>query len=204
MSAREPEWVILAHGVRDPKSGEINGGVRWLLKRPDGLDVCIAEAKTGAAMATVYSGGAVLADYGFEPDANALDDPDVLLGLSLFIGLCAYAERCLVAWEGVVDEDGEPIEFSPEAIRAALRFGPTPASEPVLLQPFRNWLDQLKARRTLEKNASAPSQNGGSPGETPIAAPAARKARRAPAGSAPKTARSARKSSTRRKPKPAP
>lgn len=77
----------------------------------------------------------------------------------------ALARRAILAWEGIGDADGNPIEPSPEAIDALLDLWPA----------FEAFQTQYVAKALMldaEKNASAPLPTGPSAGATATARPA--------------------------------
>ena len=87
----------------------------------------------------------------------------------------ALARRAVVDWEGVGDEDGNPLPVTPEGINALLSLWPI----------FEAFNLQYVSRGMLldaEKNGSAPLPTGTSEGATATARPAKRSARTAPPG----------------------
>ena len=87
----------------------------------------------------------------------------------------AVARRAVLEWDGVGDEDGNPIAVSPDGIDALLEIWPV----------FEAFQAQYVARGLMldqEKNASAPSPTGPSAGATATARPARAPARTAPQG----------------------
>ena len=85
----------------------------------------------------------------------------------------AVARRAVLEWDGVGDEDGNPIAVSPDGIDALLEIWPV----------FEAFQAQYVARGLMldqEKNASAPSPTGPSTGATAIAPPALAPAPTAP------------------------
>lgn len=128
---REPEWATIAHGVRvlcKPLTGEIQAEVSERVARLIG---------------GLQQGRADLDALGFEgEELGVLSDLDVLAGLSVFAGAVFTMEAILLDWEGIDDADtGLPVPVSPEAIRAALRFG-TPEGGSALLGPFMALLNK--------------------------------------------------------------
>ena len=83
------------------------------------------------------------------------------------------ARLALDEWEGISDEDGKPMEPSPEAIDAALEVWP-------LFEAFQMQYMAVALLKEQEKNGSAPSQNGTSAGATVTAKGARSRARTAP------------------------
>ncbi|WP_371685775.1 hypothetical protein [Tabrizicola sp. YIM 78059] len=87
----------------------------------------------------------------------------------------ALARRAILAWEGIGDADGNPIEPSPEAIDALLDLWPA----------FEAFQTSYVAKGLLldaEKNGSAPLPTGRSVGAKATARPAARPVPTAPHG----------------------
>ncbi|MBC7140533.1 MAG: hypothetical protein H5U17_17970 [Defluviimonas sp.] len=85
----------------------------------------------------------------------------------------ALARRAVLAWEGIGDADGNPIEPSPEAIDALLDVWPV----------FEAFQTSYVARGLIldaEKNVSAPLLNGTLAGATGTAKRAKSRARTAP------------------------
>ena len=77
----------------------------------------------------------------------------------------ALARRAVLAWDGIGDADGNPIDPSPEAIDALLDVWPV----------FEAFQTQYVAKGLIldaEKNVSAPLPNGPSAGATATARPA--------------------------------
>ena len=87
----------------------------------------------------------------------------------------ALARRAVLAWEGVGDADGNPIDPSPEAIDALLDVWP-------IFEAFQLTYVSKGLLLEQEKNASALSPNGPSAGATDTAKPAERRARTARRG----------------------
>ncbi|WP_028714368.1 hypothetical protein [Paracoccus sp. J55] len=83
------------------------------------------------------------------------------------------ARLALDEWEGICDEDGKPMEPSPEAIDAALDIWP-------VFEGFQLKYMAAAMLREQEKNGSAPSQNGTSAGATATAKAARSRAKSAP------------------------
>ena len=87
----------------------------------------------------------------------------------------ALARRAILAWEGIGDAEGNPIDPSPEAIDALLDIWPA----------FEAFQTQYVAKGLIldaEKNVSAPLPNGPSVGATATARPAQGVALTAPHG----------------------
>ena len=87
----------------------------------------------------------------------------------------ALGRRAVLAWDGIGDGDGAPIDPSPEAIDAALDVWP-------LFEAFQLGYVAQGLLLEQEKNASAPSPTGPSAGATPTAQRAKAPARTAPRG----------------------
>ena len=87
----------------------------------------------------------------------------------------ALARRAVLAWEGVGDADGEPIDPSPEAVDALLDLWP-------IFEAFQLSYVSKGLLLEREKNASAPSPTGPSAGASATAAPARRRAKTARRG----------------------
>ena len=77
----------------------------------------------------------------------------------------ALARRAMLAWEGVGDADGNPIEPSPEAIDALLDVWP-------IFEPFQLTYVSKGLLLEQEKNGSAPLPTGPSAGASDFAKPA--------------------------------
>lgn len=107
---------------RTPVWHDIAPGVRWQVRSLPPEVQLAAQSQTAEAMYNIRLGRMTLAEYGYaDEDFGLLKDPNVLVGLGLLVGACAWAEAALVAWEGMQDENGADLPLSPEAIRAALR-----------------------------------------------------------------------------------
>ena len=77
----------------------------------------------------------------------------------------ALARRAVLAWEGVGDADGNPIDPNPEAIDALLDVWP-------IFEAFQLAYVSKGLLLEQEKNASAPSPSGPSAGASDTAKPA--------------------------------
>ena len=82
----------------------------------------------------------------------------------------ALARRAVLAWDGIGDADGNPIEPSPEAIDALLEVWP-------IFEAFQAIYVSKGLLLDAEKNVSAPSPTGTSAGATATARPARKPAR---------------------------
>ena len=87
----------------------------------------------------------------------------------------ALARRAVLAWEGIGDADGKPIDPSPEAIDALLDVWP-------IFEAFQLTYVSKGLLLEQEKNASAPLPSGSSAGATATARPAKGRARTARRG----------------------
>ena len=138
----EPEWTPMG------------GGVRWLLKRPDGAVKTMVAADVATAMARVYEGMAGLEALGMDPEADLGGSLSLerLSGYASVLTGCLYARHCLIDWQGMVDpETEEPLDHTdPDNIRAALLHGAPPQGSPQL-SPFLAWLEA--PRRPMAKEA---------------------------------------------------
>lgn len=77
----------------------------------------------------------------------------------------ALARRAVLAWDGIGDADGKPIDPSADAIDALLDIWP-------IFETFQLTYVSKGLLLEQEKNASAPSPNGPSAGATDTAKPA--------------------------------
>ena len=87
----------------------------------------------------------------------------------------ALARRAVLAWDGIGDADGKPIDPSPEAIDALLDVWP-------IFEAFQLTYVSKGLLLEQEKNASAPSLNGPSAGAKATARPAEQPVPTAPHG----------------------
>lgn len=87
----------------------------------------------------------------------------------------ALARRAVLEWEGVGDEDGEPLDLSPEGVDALLDIWP-------IFEAFQEGYVAKALVLEREKNVSAPSPTGTSAGATGTAKPAKARARTARRG----------------------
>lgn len=133
------DWVTLAPGVR------------WFARRPDGLEQAAIEAHVAKTMGAIHDGRASLEGLGFgDADLGLLSDVTVLAGLSVFTYAHTCAVRFVDAWEGVTDEDGEPLPVNPDTIAAALRYG-AEGDGPALLRPWTAYLEGPREPVAAEK-----------------------------------------------------
>ena len=84
----------------------------------------------------------------------------------------ALARRAVLAWDGIGDADGNPIDPSPEAIDALLDIWP-------IFEKFQMGYVAKGLELEAEKNASAPSPTGSMAGAKGTAQPAKARARTA-------------------------
>ena len=84
----------------------------------------------------------------------------------------ALARRAIVDWEGVGDEDGNPLKVSPEGIDALLSLWP-------IFEAFNLHYVSRGMLLDAEKNGSAPLPTGTSVGATATARPVTRNAKTA-------------------------
>lgn len=141
---RKPEWF------------ELIAGVRVLLK--PATSAVFSSARMQFAAEDELPDLDVLATA--DPMDAALARDEVALKLAK-----AIARQCVVEWEGIVDDDDQPIPVSDEAIDALLDV--FPVFEAFQVKFMAVWLG-LQA----EKNDSAPLPSGTSVGATVIAVPA--------------------------------
>ena len=134
---------------REPEWIELVGDVRVLVA-----------PMTSAIMAWVQSD----LRAGEKPD----DDQQVLILLSK-----ATARRIILDWEGVGDEDGNPVAVSPEAIDALMDLHR-------VYEAFAEKVINPYFMVQLEKNVSAPAPNGTSARASDTATTARRNAKTAP------------------------
>ena len=87
----------------------------------------------------------------------------------------ALARRAALAWEGVGDANGTPIDPGPEAIDALLDIWP-------IFEAFQLTYVSKGLLLEQEKNASAPSPSGSTAGARATATPAKARAKTAPRG----------------------
>lgn len=112
---------------------------------------------------------------------SSQSDPSVkFLGEDVSDAQCALvaakvlAKKTVLEWDGVGDEDGNPIKMSEEGLNALLDVWP-------IFEAFQAKCVAGAMLVDAEKNASAPLPNGSTTGETTIAAPAEPPAKTAPA-----------------------
>ena len=86
----------------------------------------------------------------------------------------ALGRRAVLAWEGIGNADGNPIDPSPQAMDALLDIWP-------IFEAFQLTYVSKGLLLEQEKNVSAPLPSGPSAGVTPIAPPVSKTASTAPA-----------------------
>lgn len=128
---RKAEWVMLAPGVR------------FKMRVPNGEERLMAAAETAKAMATLRDGGELLEGFGLEGELELIQ-PDVIMGLAALVGAAFLADQVVEDWEGVGDENGEPIPLTGETMRLCLRQGLPDGGAP-LVEAFLAWCDKSRA-----------------------------------------------------------
>ena len=117
------------------------------------------------ALMVAARGDPAIADL---PEGAATEEAALAMAKSL-------ARRAILAWEGIGDADGNPIEPSPEAIDALLDIWPA-------FEAFQTLYVAKALLLDAEKNGSAPLPTGPSAGATATARPAEQPAPTAPHG----------------------
>ncbi len=140
-----------------------------LSREPAWLDLA-AGVRVHVAPLTTALMMAVRNDPALEAVADDASDDVKALAFAKAVG-----RRAVLAWEGVGGEDGEPAPVSPETVDALLEIYP-------LFEAFPLGYVNKGLALAAEKNASAPSPNGGSAGARPTATPARKPARTARRG----------------------
>ncbi len=183
-----------------PQRSEVVPGVFFTLRPLSGPIMLAAEAETRRVISEITSGIREMAEWGLDVERSAASDGtewlSTLLGLSVFIRACFLAEQLLIAWEGIEDEDGAPLEISRDAIRAALKWGE--GGQPILLTPFLHLIEGPRSRRAAEKNVSGLSPSGFSAGASNTAKAVETSEPSAPGADMTPTTPPVRKRSTRR------
>lgn len=114
-----------------------------------------------------------------ELDAIATaSDAELVVGNKEDLGIAmarALARRVITAWEGVGDEDGNPVDVTPERVDALLDLW-------AMFEAFQQKYMAAAGLVEAEKNGSAPSPSGTTAGATDTAKPAQTSARSAPQG----------------------
>lgn len=134
------EWVTLAPGVK------------WLLRRPNGVDRQVVAAEVAQVMARVYAGRAALDEIGVDLDQDAgeaLDLDRIAAYSSVFAGVL-MARRLLEDWDLLDPATGVALDHAdPDVMRAVLIHGPPPEG-PDLLSPFLSWLESPRRPMAAE------------------------------------------------------
>ena len=141
---------------QEPVRHELAPGVFFTLKPISSLVLLQTEAKVRQEIAQIIQGGEKMATWGLEINGDLVGtDKDwgtLLAGFSVFIGACLLAELLLVDWEGIEDENGEPMPVTLDAIRQAFAYGED-GRPMVLLEPFLRITEGPRAKQAAEKNA---------------------------------------------------
>lgn len=151
----EPSWVDLCDGVR-------------VLCAPC-TSAVIAAARQDPAVESIVLDGSSIIRMSIE-DGAAADaavermvegrETEIAIALAKAVG-----RRIILAWEGVGDLDGNPVEPSPAYIDALMDYFPA----------FEQWQVRVMGKALMveaEKNVSALSPSGTSAGAIPTAEPA--------------------------------
>ena len=154
---KDPYWIDLPHGVR-------------LYVRPLTMAVYESARSKGARLARdILRDHAEIALAGGTVEGLPdLKDEDARAGLSQFLFAQALAVAAIIRWEGVLSEDGEPMETSEAAAADLMRYHDI--AEEFLVKYTRS-----HAEAVAEGNASRPSPNGTSAAGRTIAGGAASK-----------------------------
>lgn len=161
---KNPYWIDLPHGVR-------------LYVRPLTMAVYeAARAKGSRLVADILQDHAEITMAGGTveglPDLN---DEDARAGLSQFLFAQALAAAAIIRWEGVLSEDGDPMEVTEQSVADLMRYHDM--AEGFLVKYTRS-----HAEAVSEGNASRPSPNGTTAAGRNIAEGAGSKDSPAPAG----------------------
>ena len=158
-----PRWHDLAPGVR-------------VQLRPLTTALMVA-TRSDPAVEAVPDG-----TTGDDPAETTAADPAVISNEErAMVFAKALARRAVLAWEGVGDATGNPVDPSPEAIDALLDIWP-------IFEAFQLTYVSKGLLLEQEKNASAPSPSGPSAGASDTAKPArptraaSKRAKTAPSG----------------------
>ncbi|KPQ06199.1 MAG: XdhC and CoxI family [Rhodobacteraceae bacterium HLUCCA12] len=128
----EPRWLDCGHGVR-------------LQLKPATSSIMVAARRDPMVRE-------LLPDTGSEDEVEAIPT-EVQDALAVAMAR-AVARRCVIGWEGVGDEDGNPIpEPTPEGIDALI-------DVPGIFEVFQNRFLGPAMLLVTEKNGSAPSPSG--------------------------------------------
>lgn len=140
----------------------LSASARWVDLAP-GLRLHVLPVTT-AVMASARADSAM--------DDLSPDAPREVLAVAM---AKAVARQVVIDWEGVGDEDGEPLGISPQGIDALIDIWP-------VFEAFQEQCLGPHLMLDAEKNGSAPSPNGTSEGATDTAKPARGRARTARQG----------------------
>jgi hypothetical protein len=161
---KEPYWLELSHGVR-------------LMVRP--LTTAVYESarrKSTRLVADLLRDHAEIELAGGSveglPDLN---DTDAVEGVSQYLFAQALAMAGIVKWEGVGDEDGKPVDVSPETVARVMEV-------PRLAEEFLVEYTRPHEAMVSEGNASRPLPNGTMAGGRNTAKGAGKRASPAPKG----------------------
>jgi hypothetical protein len=139
----------------EPARHELAPGVFFTLKPVSSLLLLQAEAKVRQEIAQIIQGGERMAAWGFEINGDVIgtekDWASLLAGYSIFIGACILAELLLVDWEGIEDENGDPMPLTLDAIRQAFQYGEE-GRPMILLEPFLRLTEGPRFKQAAEKN----------------------------------------------------
>jgi hypothetical protein len=152
----QPTWLDLPHGVR--------------VQVPP-LNVAVLRAAEYRSMKAYAAGKEALCI----PDGAELEDDQIaeLEGIFAQARIRSLAGKIL-AWEGVSDENGEPLPLSPEALDAF-------ASHPAVASAFVRAYEAETVKLVAEKNGSETSGSGDPVAASNTAEPAPADAPSAPA-----------------------
>lgn len=138
----EPYWIDLPHGVR-------------VFVRP--LTTAIyeaAQAKGARLVAEILREHSEISLAGGTVEGLPdLEDRDAVAGLSQFLFAQALAMSAIIRWEGVLGEEDEPIEVSPDAVASLMKFHRM--AEEFVVAYTRTHVEAI-----AEGNASRPSPSG--------------------------------------------
>lgn len=139
----EAEWVTLAPGVR------------WLLKRPDGVERHMVAAEVTGIMTRALDGRQAFEEMGLAFDGDEAGtvrglDLDRVSSMGQVLAAVLIAQRCLKGWEGF-EVDGVALDHTdPEAVRSALILGAPDTEGTPLLAPFMAWLEKPRQPMAAE------------------------------------------------------
>ena len=148
--------------TRKPAWNEMPGGVR--LKLLPITTALMAEARRDPDVVAALE---TMPDEGDDAETSRATDEAVAIPFAV-----ALARLAIVAWEGVGDAKGNPVEPGPETIPALMDIWP-------IFEAFQTRYVQKGLLLEQEKNVSAPSQPGSGAGARTTAGPATGRARTA-------------------------